>query len=673
MKITITCPACSASFLVEPKEQACRAKCAKCGGAMLVPPASEAKPATAPAVARPKAAAPAATAKPTLKPQPKPAPVASSSNPLDALLAMDASAAAQPLPAASWGLASHPVAPAKSSSSNQGLLIGVGVAVGVVFLLLIGGIVMLAMRGGNDKPSVASNPPEQEESKPNTKSTSLPTTAATSSAPVTPTPSPVVATTEAPKVAPPTVAPILEPVSSTPATPPAVASADDSTSDRTARKEPMKMVELVDLIDPAVVRINGMTSEGGVLGSGFVIDMKGTVITNHHVVAGTHDVKVTFENGKEAKVLGCLRADESKDIAIIRIDINGLELKPVSLARVLPRKGEQVVAFGCPIGLGWTTTDGIVSAIREGKELDNYGAKMDAKILQTSTPISSGNSGGPLVNMFGEVVGMNTAALQSGQNLNFSVAVTEIRGELAKIKNAKLVAQMPDAPPKAKRKTDSGVVVKDETPEELLKKPVLPTEFREWKFESGPIRARVAEMTVADAEKRPPSKFNEKDFDKKGRYQMPKRIVVFLETEDKEKKKYTDGLLDPESRKIVHQMWKEHAYYNIKYRIVKKGSDLIEGLAEASSDGDSFSSQINVKNLMLLSILSDITLPTDQSDEVIKLVTGVLEKYSTKTGKRQLTTLLNEIRQRAMGDMGNENAIAGGELLGIFKTTLLGG
>jgi hypothetical protein len=120
-------------------------------------------------------------------------------------------------------------------------------------------------------------------------------------------------------------------------------------------------------------------------------------------------------------------------------------------------------------------------------------------------------------------------------------------------------------------------------------------------------------------------------------------------------------------------MWKEHAYYNIKYRIVKKGSDLIEGMAEASSDGDDFSSNINMKNLMLLSILSDITLPADQSEEVIKLVTNVLEKYSTKTGKRQLTTLLNEMRQQAMGDMASENVIAGGGLLGIFKTTLLGG
>jgi hypothetical protein len=75
---------------------------------------------------------------------------------------------------------------------------------------------------------------------------------------------------------------------------------------------------------------------------------------------------------------------------------------------------------------------------------------------------------------------------------------------------------------------------------------------------------------------------------------------------------------------------------------------------------------------MLLSILSDITLPSDQSEEVIKLMTGVLEKYSSKTGKRQLTTLLNEMRQRAQGDLAGENMSAGGELLGIFKTTLLG-
>ena len=113
----------------------------------------------------------------------------------------------------------------------------------------------------------------------------------------------------------------------------------------------MKLPELVELVEPAVVRINGTTEDGAVLGSGFVIDMKGTVITNHHVIAGLRDVKATFANGKEVKVLGYLKAVPQKDIAIIRIDIKGFDLTPVPLARELPRKGEQVVTFGCPIGL----------------------------------------------------------------------------------------------------------------------------------------------------------------------------------------------------------------------------------------------------------------------------------------------------------------------------------
>jgi S1-C subfamily serine protease len=658
MKTTITCPACSASFLVEPKEQACRAKCGKCGGAILVPPASQAP------AARPKAA-PIGASKPT----PKPAAATSPVSPLDALLAMEASVGSQPTPSAAWGSSLQPVRPAPAKTSNTGLLIGVGVGAGAVLLLLVGLVVVLATRGGGEAPKIASTPTTQESSSSMTNaSTSTPAKTINN----TSTPTETTVASSEPAKATPSIAPIVEPVISTPAS-----SANNSISAETevvGQKEALKLPELIELVEPGVVRIVGTTNDGEVFGSGFVVDMKGTVVTNHHVVAGTRDVKVSFANGKKSTVLGYLRADATKDIAIIRIDTKDLDLKPVALAKVLPRKGEQVVAFGCPIGLEFTTTDGIISAIRDGKDLDKYGSNLTAKILQTSTPISSGNSGGPLVNTFGEVVGMNTAVLQTGQNLNFSVAITEVRQELEQIKKkTKLIAQMPNAPPKPKQKTDSGAIVKDETPELLLKKPPMPSVVREWKFETGTTKARILEINVADAERRPPTKFTEKDFNAKGRYQPPKRITVIFELPDRTTKKTVDTMLDSDSRKVVQQFWKDHAYYNIKYRIVKKGSDLVEGLAEASSDNDAMSSQINIKNLMLLFILSDITLPPEQSEEVIKLITDVLEKYSTKTGKRQLTTLLNDIRQRAMGAMANENAIADSELVGIFKQTLLGG
>ena len=275
--------------------------------------------------------------------------------------------------------------------------------------------------------------------------------------------------------------------------------------------------------------------------------------------------------------------------------------------------------------------------------------------------------------MRGEVVGMNTAVLQVGQNLNFSVAVTEIRDQLNSInRKTKLIATMPSAPKKPKARTDSGVVVKDETPEEQLKKPSMPGEMREWNFASGKKKAKIIELTSADSDRRSPIKLSEKDFDKKGKYQLPKKMRIVFETESGEIKKFPDFSLEREDREAVHDFWKDHAYYCIKYRIVKKGGDLIEGLVEAGSDDDRITSEINVRNLVLLHILSDITLPQDQSEEVVKLINDVLEKYSSKTGKRQLTTMFNEMRQRAMADLSGDDVIAGGTLVAMFKSTLLG-
>jgi hypothetical protein len=92
-----------------------------------------------------------------------------------------------------------------------------------------------------------------------------------------------------------------------------------------------------------------------------------------------------------------------------------------------------------------------------------------------------------------------------------------------------LVASMPSAPAKSRHgSTDSGVVIKDETPEDKLKKPSMPSEMREWTFASGKTKARIVELTSADSERRSPLKLVEKDFDKRGRYQVPKKMrVVF--------------------------------------------------------------------------------------------------------------------------------------------------
>jgi hypothetical protein len=99
---------------------------------------------------------------------------------------------------------------------------------------------------------------------------------------------------------------------------------------------------------------------------------------------------------------------------------------PLKLCQALPRKGESVIAIGAPGGLSFTATEGIISAIRDGAELNAFGTDAVGKWLQTSTPISPGSSGGPLLNLQGEVVGANSGSLASAQNLNFAISAEDI-------------------------------------------------------------------------------------------------------------------------------------------------------------------------------------------------------------------------------------------------------
>ena len=144
------------------------------------------------------------------------------------------------------------------------------------------------------------------------------------------------------------------------------------------------------------------------LGSGFIIDKKGTVITNNHVIANAEDILVRV-NDKEytAKVLG---SDPYADIAVLKINSKD-EFKPVSFGDSdKARVGDWVVAIGNPFGLGGTVTSGIISARNRDINLTRYD-----DFIQTDASINQGNSGGPLFNLKGEVVGINTAIIAPGQ------------------------------------------------------------------------------------------------------------------------------------------------------------------------------------------------------------------------------------------------------------------
>ena len=202
----------------------------------------------------------------------------------------------------------------------------------------------------------------------------------------------------------------------------------------------LDLADLIEKTEPACVRIDVTLKDGSEgIGSGFVVDaVRKWVVTNYHVVADSKTASVEFADGTKAKVRGWRAHYTDKDLALLVIDTDR-ELTSIPVAADVPRKGEKTVAIGTPQGLSFTVTEGIVSAIRDGKELHQFSehagsTNPDVKKflftgtwLQTSTPISPGSSGGPLLNMKGEVVGINSGSLASGQNINFAVSCPEIQ------------------------------------------------------------------------------------------------------------------------------------------------------------------------------------------------------------------------------------------------------
>ncbi len=153
------------------------------------------------------------------------------------------------------------------------------------------------------------------------------------------------------------------------------------------------------------------------LGSGFIINKNGTVVTNNHVIADSDDIIVRVNNKEyEAEVIG---ADPYSDVAVLKIK-SSENFKPVEFGNSdKARVGDWVVAIGNPFGLGGTVTTGIISARNRDINLTRYD-----DFIQTDASINQGNSGGPLFNMEGDVIGINTAILSpSGTNSGIGFAI----------------------------------------------------------------------------------------------------------------------------------------------------------------------------------------------------------------------------------------------------------
>jgi len=213
------------------------------------------------------------------------------------------------------------------------------------------------------------------------------------------------------------------------------------------------LADLVEKVEPAVVQVK---CDHGSFGSGVVIDADGTVATNYHVIEGTRHAQASFRDGKSLPVLGYLAIDPGHDLAILKLEIKHRKLSSVPLALNLPRKGEKVAAFGAPKGLTFTTSEGIVSAVRVGTDsaiagdFTRLGYERNATWVQTTAAISPGNSGGPLINMNGQIVGLNTLTMTTGSNLNFAISVNDLRALSARAGN---IVQDLATLPKPRRET----------------------------------------------------------------------------------------------------------------------------------------------------------------------------------------------------------------------------
>ncbi|MGA2256225.1 MAG: trypsin-like peptidase domain-containing protein [Thermoguttaceae bacterium] len=195
---------------------------------------------------------------------------------------------------------------------------------------------------------------------------------------------------------------------------------------------------LVAKVDPCVVTIKMEHSTG----SGFVIDANGVIATNFHVIDGAKAATVIFPDKTTYTVKGYYQLQPNRDMALLCIETNGKRLPVLRLAATPPKKGEAVYAFGAPLGMSGSMSAGIVAALRTGEEVRNIlrdmsggkdaykeelGYDTDINWIQTTTPISPGNSGGPLVNAEGEVVGINTWQSNIGQNLNFTLSAKHLQ------------------------------------------------------------------------------------------------------------------------------------------------------------------------------------------------------------------------------------------------------
>ncbi len=208
---------------------------------------------------------------------------------------------------------------------------------------------------------------------------------------------------------------------------------------QSARRTPV--VAVVEKIAPAVVNISaqstvreadpffgmfglGTERQAQSLGSGFIVDRNGIVVTNAHVIEGASRITVTLLDGREL-VADLLGSDRDADLAVLKVKASGLPAIPLGRSSDL-MIGETVIAIGNPFGLSNTVTTGVLSAV--GRTVPSErGERLFTDFLQTDASINPGNSGGPLVNIQGDVIGINSAIISGATGIGFAIPADRAR------------------------------------------------------------------------------------------------------------------------------------------------------------------------------------------------------------------------------------------------------
>jgi tetratricopeptide (TPR) repeat protein len=198
-----------------------------------------------------------------------------------------------------------------------------------------------------------------------------------------------------------------------------------------AERRTESLPDLVRRVKPSVVSVLTYDAKGEPLisGSGFFI-RPGEVVTNMHVIKGAQRVEIhTLEGkGRTYPVAGALTIDEEADLALLSVNLPEEKSRPLALSMSLPEEGEQIFLIGNPLRLEGSVSDGIVSAVREVPDV--------GRIIQITAPVSHGNSGSPLLNMRGEVIGIVTVKVTNGQNINLALGAARI----ASLESGKLIS-----------------------------------------------------------------------------------------------------------------------------------------------------------------------------------------------------------------------------------------